>query len=120
MDHSNHTDHAGHVSSPGFYIVIFAALLILTFATVLVARIDLGVMNDVVALGIAVTKAVLVLLFFMHVRYSTRLTAVGGFLWLAILICITLADYCPEARRCRFRGSKAVSGHRGAPQRGAA
>jgi len=96
MDHSNHTDHAGHVSSPGFYIVIFAALLILTFATVLVARIDLGVMNDVVALGIAVTKAVLVLLFFMHVRYSTRLTAltaVGGFLWLAILIGITLADY---------------------------
>jgi len=96
MAQDGHTAHAGHVSSPGFYIVIFAALLILTFATVLVARIDLGVMNDVVALGIAVTKAVLVLLFFMHVRYSTRLTAltaVGGFLWLAILIGITLTDY---------------------------
>ena len=61
-----------------------------------VAKLDLGVLNDVVALGIAVTKAMLVILFFMHVRYSTRLTAltaIGGFLWLAILIGLTLADY---------------------------
>jgi cytochrome c oxidase subunit 4 len=95
--HNTHNGgHTGHVSSPFFYLVIFAALLVLTFATVVVARIDLGVMNDVVALGIAVTKALLVLLFFMHVRYSTRLTtltAVAGFLWLAILIGITLTDY---------------------------
>jgi cytochrome c oxidase subunit 4 len=78
------------------YLAIFAALLILTFATVLVARIDLGVMNDVVALGIAVTKALLVVLFFMHVRGSSRLTALtatSGFLWLAILLGITLLDY---------------------------
>jgi cytochrome c oxidase subunit 4 len=78
------------------YIAIFAALLVLTFATVLVARVDLGVMNDVVALGIAVTKALLVILFFMHVRGSSRLialTAVGGFLWLAILIGITILNY---------------------------
>jgi cytochrome c oxidase subunit IV len=53
-------------------------------------------MNDVVALTIAVTKAVLVILFFMHVRHSTRLTkltVVAGFLWLAIFIGLTLADY---------------------------
>jgi cytochrome c oxidase subunit 4 len=93
---SRNNDHNGHVTSPGFYIAIFLALLALTGATVAVAEFDLGVMNDVVALGIAATKAMLVLLFFMHVRYSTRLTAltaIGGFLWLAILIGITLTDY---------------------------
>jgi len=78
------------------YIAVFVALLIGTGATVVVAKTDLGVLNDVAALGIAVTKAVLVILFFMHVRTSTRLTAltaVGGFLWLAILIGITMIDY---------------------------
>jgi cytochrome c oxidase subunit 4 len=62
----------------------------------LVAQVDLGWANDVVALGIAVTKATLVLLFFMHVRHSTRmtaLTAVAGFFWLAILFGLTIADY---------------------------
>ena len=61
-----------------------------------VAQIDLGWANDLVALAIAVTKAVLVILFFMHVRYSTRMTvitALAGFLWLGILIVLTLNDY---------------------------
>lgn len=87
---------AEHVTSRKVYLLIFAALMVLTAATVVVAKIDLGVLNDVVAMGIAVAKALLVLLFFMHVRYSTRLTvltAVGGFLWLAILISLTLGDY---------------------------
>lgn len=78
------------------YIAVFIALLVGTLLTVLAAKVDLGMMNDVVALGIAATKAMLVVLFFMHVRDSTRmvaLTAVGGFLWLAILIGITLLDY---------------------------
>jgi cytochrome c oxidase subunit 4 len=78
------------------YFTVFGALLVGTFLTVFVAKIDLGVMNDVVALGIAVTKALLVILFFMHVRGSSRLialTAVGGFLWLAILIGITILNY---------------------------
>jgi cytochrome c oxidase subunit IV len=90
------TEHSNHVTSRTIYFAVFAALLVLTLATVLVARVDLGVMNDVVMLGIAATKAVLVILFFMHVRYGTRLTALtamGGFLWLAILISLTLADY---------------------------
>ena len=64
-----------HVTSRKVYFLVFAALLVLTLATVLVAEVDLGVFNDVVALGIAVTKATLVLLFFMHVRYSPPLTA---------------------------------------------
>jgi cytochrome c oxidase subunit 4 len=78
------------------YFAVFGALLVGTLLTVLAAKVDLGMMNDVVALGIAATKAMLVILFFMHVRDSTRLialTAVGGFLWLAILIGITLLNY---------------------------
>ena len=85
-----------HVSSPKFYVLIFAALMVLTVVTWLVAQVDLGAANDAVALAIAVTKAVLVVLFFMHVRHSTRLTAitvVGSFFWLAILLLITLSDY---------------------------
>jgi cytochrome c oxidase subunit 4 len=84
-----------HITSKRVYYTIFAALLALTFLTVLVARIDLGRFNTIVALTIAVTKAVLVVLFFMHVRYSTRLTklvVVAGLLWLAILIGLTMAD----------------------------
>jgi cytochrome c oxidase subunit IV len=85
-----------HITSKRVYYTIFAALLALTFLTVVVARIDLGRFNTIAALIIAVTKAVLVVLFFMHVRYSTRLTklvVVGGFFWLAILIGLTLADF---------------------------
>ncbi|HEX3553645.1 MAG TPA: cytochrome C oxidase subunit IV family protein [Thermoanaerobaculia bacterium] len=87
---------AEHVTSRKVYFLVFGALLALTLATVLVAERDLGVFNDVAALGIAATKAMLVLLFFMHVRHSTRmtaLTAVAGFFWLALLIGLTMADY---------------------------
>lgn len=87
---------AEHVTSRKVYFLVFGALLALTLATVLVAELDLGVFNDVAALVIAVTKAMLVLLFFMHIRHSTRmtvLTAVAGFFWLAILIGLTMADY---------------------------
>ena len=90
-------EHNGHhVTSVGLYLAVFGALMVLTFATVMVARLDLGWANDVVALTIAVTKALLVLIFFMHLRYSTRLTvltAMAGFFWLAILLVLTLNDY---------------------------
>ncbi|MFL6201992.1 MAG: cytochrome C oxidase subunit IV family protein [Thermoanaerobaculia bacterium] len=85
-----------HVTSRKVYFGVFAALIVLTAATVIVANFDLGWANNVVALGIAVTKALLVLWFFMHLRYSTRvtmLTALAGFFWLAILISLTLNDY---------------------------
>lgn len=64
--------------------------------TTLVAFVDLGDFSVVVALAIAVTKMLLVALFFMHVRYSTKLTRlviVGGLLWLAILLLLTLSDF---------------------------
>jgi len=86
-----------HVVSKKTYFGIFGALMILTILTVIVARIDLGHgWNDIVALTIAVIKALLVVLYFMHVRYSSRLTWVfvaAGFFWLAILIVLTLTDY---------------------------
>src|SRR4030095_4915028 len=87
---------AEHVTSRKVYFLVFGALMVLTIVTWLVAQLDLGWANDVVALTIAVTKALLVLLFFMHVRYSTRmtiLTATAGFFWLIILIALTLNDY---------------------------
>ncbi len=67
------------------YLVVFAALLVLTVVTVLAAYIDLGTFSTVVALGIAGVKAFLVFTYFMHLRYSegtTRLAAAGGLFWL--------------------------------------
>jgi cytochrome c oxidase subunit IV len=80
----------------GLYLVIIVTLMVLTCATWAIAFVDLGIWNPVVALTIAVTKAVLVILFFMHVRYSSKLTMVtvgAGFFWLLILITLSLLDY---------------------------
>lgn len=88
------TEH--HVAPLKLYYTIFGALLIGTIITVAVAFVDLGPMNNVVMLGIACTKALLVVLYFMHVRWSTRLTWVvagAGFFWLLILFSLTMADY---------------------------
>lgn len=85
-----------HAPSPTTYYVVFGALMVLTFLTWFVATLDLGWANDVVALTIATTKALLVLIFFMHLRHSTRatvLTALSGFFFLVILIALTLNDY---------------------------
>lgn len=87
---------AEHVSSPKLYLIVFLTLMVLTVVTVAAAYQDLGVLNDVVALAIAMAKALLVVLFFMHVKYSTRmtaLTAIAGLIWLGILIGLTLNDY---------------------------
>ena len=86
---------SGHVVPAKSYVAIFLALMVLTAITVGVAFLDLGAMNTVVALVIAVTKALLVVLFFMHVRYSSSLTkvvVVAGFFWLLLLFFFTLAD----------------------------
>ncbi len=85
-----------HIVSPRVYFVIFTALAVLTVVTWSVAKIDLRILNVIVALTIAVIKATLVVLYFMHVRYSSRLTWVfvcAGFFWLAILVALTLSDY---------------------------
>ncbi|HEU5123082.1 MAG TPA: cytochrome C oxidase subunit IV family protein [Verrucomicrobiae bacterium] len=78
------------------YVVIWLALLILLLLTWLVAQVNLGPFNTVVALAIAIAKMFLVLLFFMHVRSSRRITwifVIAGFIWLAIMIDLTLSDY---------------------------
>ena len=85
-----------HVVQPRLYIAVFVTLIVLTFVTAGVAFVDLHAFNTVVALTIAVIKATLVVLFFMHVKYSTRLTwvvAASGFVWMAILFSLTLSDY---------------------------
>jgi len=79
------------------YFLVFAALLVLTFITIQVAFMDLGgVLNTFVALLIACTKATLVVLYFMHVRYSSPLTRIfitAGLVWFVILLVFTLSDY---------------------------
>jgi cytochrome c oxidase subunit IV len=80
----------------GLYLVIITTLITLTFITYYAAQIDLGRWNPVVALTIACTKAVLVILFFMHIYYSSKLTKVtvaAGFFWLLIMITLSLSDY---------------------------
>lgn len=82
--------------TPKLYLLIFGLLAFFTCATWAIAFADLGIWNPVVALAIACTKAVLVILFFMHVRYSDKLTMItvtAGFFWLMILITLSLSDY---------------------------
>jgi len=86
---------AGHIASTRSYYAIFATLLVLTALTVTVATFDLGRFNAVIALSIAMCKATLVALFFMHLRYSVRLTwlvVVAALLWLFLLIGLTMSD----------------------------
>src|SRR5579862_2785972 len=84
-----------HMDSVGTYFAVFLALIVATVVTTAVAFVDLGAFSVVVALAIAVCKMLLVALFFMHVRHSTRLTQVvlvSGFVWLLIMIMLTLSD----------------------------
>jgi cytochrome c oxidase subunit 4 len=92
---SDPNEHA-HIDSVGTYVKVLLALLVATFLTSWVAGIDLGPFSVVVALGIATIKMTLVALFFMHIRHSTKLTklvVVGGLLWLAILLLLTMTDF---------------------------
>src|SRR5512137_738432 len=84
-----------HVLPVRAYLAVFAILIVLTATTVTVAFQDLGPLNNIVALSIAVTKATLVVLYFMHARYSSRLIKLiipSAFVWLLILITFTLFD----------------------------
>ena len=89
-----------HISPVRTYLAIFFALMGLTSLTVWAAFQDFGALGNVVAMGIAVTKATLVVLFFMHVKYSSRLTSlvlVGTVLFLALMFAFFVADF--EARQ---------------------
>ncbi len=98
-DHATHrpTDASGHHVVPvSLYLAIFGGLMALTAVTIGAAKIDLGPLNVVVALLIAGLKATLVILYFMHVRYSKPQVWIfvgAGFLWLAILLTLTISDY---------------------------
>ena len=84
-----------HIVSPRLYVAVFLALMLGTVATVWVAHFDLGQMNIVAAMAIAVCKATLVVLYFMHLRYGHKLTwafAAAGVIWLVILVGLTMAD----------------------------
>ncbi len=85
-----------HIVPRKTYLLVFSTLIVLTLTTVGVANVDLGAMNIVAALFIAAVKAGLVILFFMHVKYSKPLIGVVIFaasLWLAILIALTMTDF---------------------------
>jgi cytochrome c oxidase subunit IV len=85
-----------HVDSIKTYVLVFGALIVATVLTTAVAFVDLGPFSIAVALVIAVCKMLLVALFFMHLRHSTRLTrlvVIGGLLWLLILLGLTMADF---------------------------
>ncbi len=87
---------AGHVAPKRMYYMVFAALIVGTILTYAAAMVDMGPLNNIVMITIACTKATLVILFFMHVRWSSRLTwvvAMSGFFWLLILFSIGMSDY---------------------------
>lgn len=97
---AEHAHGQHHVVPVKIYYAIFAILMVLTAVTVGVAYIDLGAMNAVVALAIAGFKATIVVLYFMHVKYSTRLiklTVVAGLYWMGILFVLTFGDYLTRA-----------------------
>ena len=97
---SNHSDHSvrsEHIVSAGLYWLIFAILIAATFLTAWIATVDLGPFNTVVALAIATTKASLVVLIFMHVKYTsekmTQAILISAVFWLLLLLMLSLTDY---------------------------
>jgi cytochrome c oxidase subunit 4 len=90
-----------HIVPPKVYVGIFLSLMVLTAATVAAAYVNLGPFNIVIALAIASVKATLVVLYFMHARYSpkrTQLVIVCAVFWLAIMLALTLSDYVTRDR----------------------
>jgi cytochrome c oxidase subunit 4 len=93
-----HAEH--HIVSPLQYGFVYISLLIGTLLTVVAANIDMGVFNPIIALAIASTKMVIVILFFMHVKYQSNLikmTVACGFFTFIVLITMTLSDYMSRA-----------------------
>jgi cytochrome c oxidase subunit 4 len=86
-----------HIMSSKFYYTIWIVLLVLTVVTAAVSFVDLGPLNTVVALVIATVKALLVVLFFMHVKYTseklTKIVIVSAIFWLFLLLALSMADY---------------------------
>ena len=92
----NQGDHGIHHVAPSLYYLIFGCLMVLLFMTWAAAQVDLGILNVPIAVGIATIKAVLILLFFMHVKYGSRLIwlfSSAAFVFVGITFFVTFADY---------------------------
>jgi cytochrome c oxidase subunit 4 len=99
---------SGHVSPKSTYYLIFGTLMVATAVTVFVAFLNLGILNFPVAISIAIVKATLVILFFMHAKYSSRLTKLivgGAFFFLLVLLTLTLTDYMSRGWHTSPRGT---------------
>ena len=93
---AEHEEYEEHVVPYTVYLAVFGALMVLTVLTVVVAFFDLGNLNVTVALTVAVMKASLVVLFFMHAKYQSqiiKLVVLAAIVWLGFLFLITLSDY---------------------------
>ena len=93
-------EHHHHIVSPMVYLTIVGILLVMTGLTVAASYVEMGMFNPVVALAIAAFKMILVVLFFMHVKYSTKLTKLtvgAGLFTFLILVGMTLSDYWTRA-----------------------
>lgn len=93
-----HGEH--HIVTPKTYSIVFVILLTFTGITVAAAFVNLGILNPIIALAIACTKAVIVILFFMHIFFQSKLikmTVGAGFFTFLILITMTLSDYISRA-----------------------
>jgi cytochrome c oxidase subunit 4 len=103
QDHDSnagHPEHEQHIVSPATYLIIFLALLALTALTIGASYLELGPWNPVIAIAIACIKATLVVLFFMHIKYSSKLmklTVGAGFFTFLILVGMSLSDYFTRA-----------------------
>ena len=94
-EHASH-----HIVTPFQYVLVYGTLLVFTGITVGAAYVDMGVFNPIIALAIACFKAVVVILFFMHVKYQSHLIKVtvgAGFFTFIVLITMTLVDYMSRA-----------------------
>jgi len=97
---AGHTENEQHIVSPKVYLAIFGALVFFTALTVGASFIEMGPWNPVVAIAIAVVKATLVVLFFMHIKYSSKLmklTVGAGVFTFLILVGMSLSDYFTRA-----------------------
>jgi cytochrome c oxidase subunit 4 len=93
---AEHAHGQPHLVPLKIYYGVFAMLLVMTGLTVAVAYVDLGRLNTIAAIAIACFKALIVVLYFMHVKYSTRLitlTVIAGLYWVGIIFALTLGDY---------------------------
>jgi cytochrome c oxidase subunit 4 len=98
-----------HIVSPKIYVGVFLALVVFTISTYSIAKLDLGPFNAMVAIVIAMIKSMLVILFFMHVKYSpkmTKVTIVSGLFFLLILLALSMTDYISRPWGGSFAGQK--------------